>query len=75
MARPGRKANAIPTVEWKFHIQADLAAEVEMLLLDPARDKAKYGARSDLLHLLLRNWVADQRLRRLAAATTPTDAS
>lgn len=61
----GRKPRAIPTVEWKLHIQADLAAEVELLLADPAREKAKYGARSELIHSLLRDWLYKQRIHRL----------
>jgi hypothetical protein len=59
--KAGRKPNAVPTVEWKLHIQADLAAEIEMLLLDPARERAKYGARSELIHQLLRQWLEEQR--------------
>lgn len=64
MAKPGRRPNAVPTTEWKFHIPMDLAAEVELLLQDPMREKVKYGARSVLLETLLRGWVNQQRIRR-----------
>lgn len=60
--KPGRKPKSVPTVEWKFHIPVDLAAEVELLLKDPLRERVKYGARSDLLERLLRDWIARQRI-------------
>ena len=61
MAQVGRKPNAVPTIEWKFHIPVDLAAQVELLLKDPVRDKVKYGERSKLLETLLRQWIESKR--------------
>lgn len=73
MAKPGRKPLAIPTVEWKHWIPVDLAAEVELLLKDPVRDKVKYGARGELLTQLLRKWVDEQRQMVEVASTLEPD--
>lgn len=61
MAKPGRKPNSIPTVPWKLYIRADLAAEVELLLLDPMREKVRYGERNRLIESLLEDWLKEQR--------------
>lgn len=60
--RTGRPRAAIPTVEWKHHVRADLAAQVELILADPMRERVKYGARSRLLEQLLEEWLAKQRV-------------
>lgn len=57
----GRKALVTPNLDWKIRIPTDLAAEVELLLLDPLRGKASYGERSELITSLLREWVDQQR--------------
>lgn len=46
--------------EWKISLPATLAAEIEILLLDAAKGKARYGARSALITSLLRQFVAQQ---------------
>lgn len=56
----GKKPNTIPSVEWKLHIDGLLAAQIELLLLDPMRKKSRYGARSQLTEQLYRRWVAEQ---------------
>lgn len=58
---PGRPKAAIPSVEWKVYIRADLAAQVELLLTDPMRERVKYGARGRLLESLLQAWLDAQR--------------
>jgi hypothetical protein len=61
MAKTGRKANAVPSVEWKLYLPEDLAAEVSLLLEDPLREKMRYGARGELMESLLRKWVEEKR--------------
>jgi len=61
MARTGRPKRAIPSVEWKVYIRADLAAQTELLLSDPMRERVKYGARGKLIESLLEKWISNQR--------------
>ena len=56
----GRKPYAEPRVAWKVYLPQQLAAQVELLLLDPMREKVKYGARNELLEGLLRDWILEQ---------------
>lgn len=52
----GRPRRMTPTIEWKIKVPADVAVLVEEAL--PGRGgKTKYGARSELLELLLRRWL------------------
>lgn len=55
MARP---RNPELRANYKLSIPAPLAAEVDLLLIDPITRKPKYGARSKLIAALLRNWLA-----------------
>ena len=57
----GRKPYAEPRVAWKIYLPQQLAAQVELLLLDPMREKVKYGARNELLEGLLRDWLERQK--------------
>lgn len=56
----GRRKDTIPSIEWKLHIEGLLAAKVELLLTDPMRKKPRWGARSNLVEKLLRQWVEEQ---------------
>ena len=58
LARP---RNIIRPHDWKLSSPVDLAAEVDMYLWDPVLQKPKYGGRSELITLLLRQWLATQR--------------
>lgn len=71
MAKAGRKPDLIPTVRWDLYIASDLAATVELLLTDPARQRVKYGARSELIESLLRKW-RDDRVANLTARVAMT---
>ena len=64
----GRKPLAIPRKLFRFYCREDLIAEVELLLADPMRERAKYGARTEYLESLIE---ADLRLRRVALTTDP----
>ena len=57
----GRKPYSEPRVQWKLYLPASIAAEVELLLLDPMREKVKYGARNELVETLLKEWLTAQR--------------
>lgn len=57
----GRKALTTPSLDWKIRIPEPLAAEVELLLLNPVTGNPLYGARSQLIESLLRDWVDSQR--------------
>jgi hypothetical protein len=65
--KPGKKPNAIPSVRWTLYLPRTLAAEVQLLLLDPMKDRIRYSARNDLMERLLQEWVA---LRRKTAGGT-----
>jgi len=60
----GRKPNAIPRIPWKVMVRADLAAEVELIITDPMREKPKYGARTQLLEMLLERYLKEVRLQQ-----------
>lgn len=62
MAR-GRKPLAEKRLEITLNLPADLMAEVDFYLLDPASGKPAYGARSQLVTLLLRFWVERSKKR------------
>lgn len=70
----GRKPNAIPRIPWKVMVRADLAAEVELIITDPMREKPKYGARTALLEMLLERYLKEVRLKAQQAAPTPPPA-
>lgn len=57
----GRPRSTQGFVAWEVHLNADLAAQVELLLLDPLRNKPRYGARGKLVEKLLKGWVEEQR--------------
>ena len=58
MAKRGRKPLAIPTVDWKVRIPVDIACKIDMITLDPVRLCTSYGARSELVTILLREFLA-----------------
>lgn len=70
MSKPGRKPLADPRIPWRVYIRSKLAAEVELLLLDPMRQKVKYGSRGELIESLLEDWVDAQRK---SAQNSPLD--
>lgn len=58
MAKLGRPPLHTPTTEWKVRVPVDLAAKADLLHLDPIRGTLKYGARSELITSLLREYLA-----------------
>lgn len=67
-----RRARGALSTDLKISIDAALAGQVEMLLLDPIHGKAKYGSRSKLIERLLRDWV-DSQLAARAALSIPME--
>lgn len=60
MAKRGRPANPIPTIDWKCHIPIPIAAKVDVFLLDPVTQRTRHGARSGLVTDLLIKWLAEK---------------
>lgn len=58
MAKLGRPPLLIPTTEWKVRVPVDLATKADLLHLDPIRGTLKYGARSELITSLLREYLS-----------------
>ena len=51
---PGRKPLIIPNVSWKIQVPIDIAAEIDLINLDPVRGTPAYGKRSEFVTSLLR---------------------
>lgn len=62
MLTAGRPRKNIPTVDWKITVPVDVAAQVEELLMG-RNGRPKYGARSELIEVLLRQWLRDQDIQ------------
>jgi hypothetical protein len=61
-----RPKKTIERVRRTVYIPETLDRKVELLLMDPSKGKAKYGAWSDLTTALLRKWVDEQIRARTA---------
>lgn len=59
-SRPGRPPADDFYRQWKIHLPATLAGQVEFLLLDPVHGKPRYGARAKLMEKLLSDFMADE---------------
>jgi hypothetical protein len=59
----GRPANTVKTVHWTLSLPEPLAAELELLMLDPMLGKPKVGARSELVVSLIRQWIDTKKLK------------
>ena len=53
----GRKPRAGGIAVWTLSLPLPLVAEVELHLLDPFTRKVSYGARTELIQTLLREWL------------------
>lgn len=58
MPKQGRPRHSDPPVEWKVSLPASLAHRITLILADPLSGSTRYGSRSKLIELLLRNWLA-----------------
>ena len=52
------------TVVWEIVLPATLAAEAELILLDPITAKPKHGERSKIVESLMREWVSSMKQKR-----------
>jgi metal-responsive CopG/Arc/MetJ family transcriptional regulator len=59
----GRKPLLIPNVSWKIQVPIDIAAEIDLINLDPVRGTPAYGKRSEFVTRLLRE-ALDLRRRK-----------
>ena len=57
----GRKPHADSPIKWNINLPTSLAADVELLLLDPLTGIPGYGKRSKLIQQLLYEWVEKYR--------------
>lgn len=55
-----RRKYTDPRVKWHIYIPSTLAAQVELLLLDPFLGQPKFGAKSELVTSLLQKWLDEQ---------------
>ena len=53
----GRKPYTEPRIQWKVYLRLTVAAQIELLLLDPTREKIRYGARNELIERLLLEYL------------------
>lgn len=53
-----RRSSKERRVEWKLSLQAELAARVNLRLLDPLTVRPGYGSRKDLIEFLLETWLS-----------------
>jgi metal-responsive CopG/Arc/MetJ family transcriptional regulator len=61
MAKTGRPPKATPTVRLDLYLPVDLAAELELLCLDPVTQRQRYGARAQLIEQALREYLDKYR--------------
>lgn len=61
MARTGRPKLQEEVTRWEVRIPKAVAAEVELLLLDPVTGDVTYGKRNQLITQLLNQWLDNQR--------------
>lgn len=62
MAKPGRKPLAMPRKPVTVYIREDLLAKLELLLLDPMRDRSKYGSRTEYFEGLIERDLKERSL-------------
>lgn len=53
----GRPENKIPRIEVKVYIRTDILARAKLILLDPVKQKIKYGALTAVFEQLLEEWL------------------
>lgn len=66
-----RRKYTDPRVKWSIYVPSTLAAQVELLLLDPFLGQAKFGAKSELVAALLQKWLDEQYAHRAKQMPLP----
>lgn len=59
--KPGRRPNAIPRRKMTIYLRVDLAAELDLILLDPVRSRAKYGSWVAYIEELIERDLTERR--------------
>lgn len=62
-----RRKYTQPRVRWELQLDADLAGEIELFLLNPATGRPRYGARNQLVESLLREWLRARKRPRVGS--------
>lgn len=60
-SRRGRPCGTTQKIDWKIRVPVAVAGQVELLLTDPLRGTVEYSARSELITMLLEEWINKQR--------------
>jgi hypothetical protein len=66
-----RRKYVDPRVKWHIYIPSTLAAQIELLLLDPFLGQPKFGAKSELVTSLLQKWLDDKWAEQAVELTKP----
>lgn len=56
-----RNPNGLPPVKKNLSLPAEIVTQVELRLYDPSLGKAAYGSWTELLTMLLRRWLDEQK--------------
>lgn len=70
----GRPQHTDPPRLWEISLPSSLCTHIEALLRDPLTGRTRYGARSQLIERLLREWAARSASAPLPAPTAPLPA-
>jgi hypothetical protein len=60
MSRRGRPPNVERPIEWRVNVPENVAAQVELRLLDPVSGRPRYAVRSKLIAVLLERWLSGE---------------
>lgn len=60
MAKPGRKPNAVKSVNWKIQVPEPLAVKFDAIYVNPLDGKIPYGLRSEIIVGLIRKYLQEQ---------------
>lgn len=62
----GRRPNTDPPIRTEVQVPQSVLVQVDLLLVDPVRNRPAYGARSKLVTKLLRNWLTEVKQKRVS---------
>jgi hypothetical protein len=68
--RPGRKPSSIRPVPWLVYVPEDIAAAIELELVDPVSGRVPYAARGKLINQLLRQWFNERAMKSQVPAVS-----
>ena len=62
-----------PSDVWKLRIPQEIAVQIELVLMDPATQKPRYGAKSLLVSQLLQRYIRETGLNLKSLPLTDQD--